>query len=334
MEPITRKEQYYDGMINDTPVPDPVTRDEHFLKNLADKIAQGGGGATSVTLAASGDNLSGDISLADLKTALSNGVVLLSFPTDGNADERVVAEYTDDSTNGLRIGVFSEDEYIVYSVVDDGNDGVTLTVVSERGVGGDVLPTVTSSDANKGLVVNSSGEWVKSGKTVAQWCSPPEEGDNICTILTGEIYPRAIEDVYGIGDTTLDLTIGESSINQILTAMKTLAAASVGTPVTRYVNMTGVEGIGLRIALRGFLDNVRTRKKYGKIQMGNNTYPVSSWYHEGSETQYNSKISWNVVEYDETNSKRYSTDITMAETSAMAVRIYLTTTCTDFSSLM
>lgn len=135
LNPITRKEQYYDGMINDTPVPDPVTRDEHFLKDLADKIAQGGGGAASVTLAASGDNLSGDISLADLKTALSKGVVLLSFPTDGNADERVVAEYTDDSTNGLRIGVFSEDEYIVYSVVDDGNDGVTLTVVSEKGLG-------------------------------------------------------------------------------------------------------------------------------------------------------------------------------------------------------
>ena len=132
MKPITRKEEYYDGMINDTPVPDPITREEHFLKDLADKIAQGGGGATSVTLAASGDNLSGDISLADLKTALSSGVVLLSFPTDGNADERVVAEYTDDSTNGLRIGVFSEDEYIVYSVVDDGSDGITLTAESTK----------------------------------------------------------------------------------------------------------------------------------------------------------------------------------------------------------
>lgn len=47
MEPITRKEEYYDGMINDTPVPDPITREEQFLKDLAGKIAQGGGGKAS-----------------------------------------------------------------------------------------------------------------------------------------------------------------------------------------------------------------------------------------------------------------------------------------------
>lgn len=137
IEPADNEERLLKGILEgDTETNiEPAGNKERLLKGILEKIGGGGGGgATSVTLAASGDNLSGDISLADLKTALSNGVVLLSFPTDGNADERVVAEYTDDSTNGLRIGVFSEDEYIVYSVVDDGSNGITLTVVSEKGL--------------------------------------------------------------------------------------------------------------------------------------------------------------------------------------------------------
>lgn len=136
IEPADNEERLLKGILEgDTETNiEPAGNKERLLKGILEKLGGGGGGATSVTLAASGDNLSGDISLADLKTALSSGVVLLSFPTDGNADERVVAEYTDDSTNGLRIGVFSEDEYIVYSVVDDGNDGITLTVVSEKGM--------------------------------------------------------------------------------------------------------------------------------------------------------------------------------------------------------
>jgi hypothetical protein len=130
---------------------EPADRKEVLLKGILEKLAQGGGGgggggATSVTLAASGDNLSGDISLADLKTALSNGVVLLSFPTEGDSDVRAVVEYTDDSTNGLEIGVFGEDEYIIYSVVGDGNDGVTLTAVSTKYMAESLLvvPTFTS----------------------------------------------------------------------------------------------------------------------------------------------------------------------------------------------
>lgn len=143
IEPADNEERLLKGILEgDTETNiEPAGNKERLLKGILEKLGGGGGGggATSVTLVASGDNLSGDISLADLKTALSNGVVLLSFPTDGNADERVVAEYTDDSTNGLRIGVFSEDEYIVYSVVDDGSDGITLTVVSEKGVGAKVI---------------------------------------------------------------------------------------------------------------------------------------------------------------------------------------------------
>jgi hypothetical protein len=136
MDVVGNKERLLKGILDGEATTDiePASREERLLKAILENGGGGGGGATSVTLAASGDNLSGDISLADLKTALSNGVVLLSFPTDGNADERVVAEYTDDSTNGLRIGVFSEEEYIVYSVVDDGNDGATLTGVSEKGL--------------------------------------------------------------------------------------------------------------------------------------------------------------------------------------------------------
>lgn len=153
IEPADNEERLLKGILEgDTETNiEPAGNKERLLKAILEN--GGGGGATSVTLAASGDNLSGDISLADLKTALSKGVVLLSFPTDGNADERVVAEYTDDSTNGLRIGVFSEDEYIVYSVVDDGNDGVTLTVVSETelGGGGDLTPYVITPTAEGGV---------------------------------------------------------------------------------------------------------------------------------------------------------------------------------------
>lgn len=146
MDVVGNKERLLKGILDGetTTNIEPASREERLLKAILENGGGGGGGgATSVTLAASGDNLSGDISLADLKTALSNGVVLLSFPTNGDADERVVAEYTDDSTNGLRIGVFSEDEYIVYSVVDDGSNGITLTVVSEKGLG-DLIVTLTA----------------------------------------------------------------------------------------------------------------------------------------------------------------------------------------------
>lgn len=149
IEPADNEERLLKGILEgDTETNiEPAGNKERLLKGI---LENGGGGATSVTLAASGDNLSGDISLADLKTALSKGVVLLSFPTEGNADERVVAEYTDDSTNGLRIGVFSEDEYIVYSVVDDGDNGITLTVESESKTQGDLRVTITMTSLTGG----------------------------------------------------------------------------------------------------------------------------------------------------------------------------------------
>ena len=166
IEPADNEERLLKGILEgDTETNiEPAGNKERLLKAILEN--GGGGGATSVTLAASGDNLSGDISLADLKTALSNGVVLLSFPTEGNADERVVAEYTDDSTNGLRIGVFSEDEYIVYSVVDNGNDGVTLTVVSESEIGGSSgrwarVFTVTPQGDN-GIIANTTAADIKT----------------------------------------------------------------------------------------------------------------------------------------------------------------------------
>jgi len=165
IEPADNEERLLKGILEgDTETNiEPAGNKERLLKGILEKLG-GGGGATSVTLAASGDNLSGDISLADLKTALSNGVVLLSFPTDGNADERVVAEYTDDSTNGLRIGVFSEDEYIVYSVVDNGNDGVTLTVVSSKKQGGIVItPSMAEQQSLMGDITSFVTQAVQSG---------------------------------------------------------------------------------------------------------------------------------------------------------------------------
>lgn len=92
-------------------------------------------------MAGQNNTFTGDITLEDLQSALDDAEsVWLSYPgaTANDYDMRQVVEYNQDLTDNtsLRIGVFSEDEYIVYSVVDDGNDGVTLTVVSEKGMGG------------------------------------------------------------------------------------------------------------------------------------------------------------------------------------------------------
>lgn len=105
-----------------------------------------------VNLTAGQNNtFTGDISLGDLQSALDDAEsIWLSYPgaTANDYDLRQVVEYNQDLTDdtSLRIGVFSEDEYIVYSVVDDGNDGVTLTVVSEKGIGGAVVVTMTTGE--------------------------------------------------------------------------------------------------------------------------------------------------------------------------------------------
>lgn len=90
-----------------------------------------------VNLTAGQNNtFTGNISLEDLQSALDDAEsVWLSYPgaTANNYDLRQVVEYNQDLTDNtsLRIGVFSEDEYIVYSVVNNGNDGITLTMQSK-----------------------------------------------------------------------------------------------------------------------------------------------------------------------------------------------------------
>ena len=108
-----------------------------------------------VNLTAGQNNtFTGDISLEDLQSALDDAEsVWLSYPgaTANDYDMRQVVEYNQDLTDdtSLRIGVFSEDEYIVYSVVDDGNNGVTLTVVSETNTNPyyDYTPTAAEQTA-------------------------------------------------------------------------------------------------------------------------------------------------------------------------------------------
>lgn len=115
----------------------------------------------------------GDISLEDLQSALDDAEsIWLSYPgaTSNDYDLRQVVEYNQDLSDdtSLRIGVFSEDEYIVYSVVDDGSNGITLTVVSETALGsGDM---VVSVDMTQGGVADTDLEVIREallgGRTV------------------------------------------------------------------------------------------------------------------------------------------------------------------------
>jgi len=116
-----------------------------------------------VNLTAGQNNtFTGDITREDLQSALDDAEsVWLSYPgaTANNYDLRQVVEYNQDLTDNtsLRIGVFSEDEYIVYSVVDNGNDGITLTVVSEKGLGG---RTVTLSATSAGHIAAAAQQFI------------------------------------------------------------------------------------------------------------------------------------------------------------------------------
>lgn len=107
------------------------------------------------------DTFTGDISLGDLQSALDDAEsIWLNYPgaTSNDYDLRQVVEYNQDLSDdtSLRIGVFSEDEYTVYSVVDDGNDGVTLTVVSETGIGGGPAITIVTPTATELQVLDNA----------------------------------------------------------------------------------------------------------------------------------------------------------------------------------
>ena len=76
MKPITREEQYYAAMTNDTPdkLPKPITREEKYLKAIAE--SGGGGGTTNYNVLTNKPSINGII-LEGNKTSKQLGLTSL-----------------------------------------------------------------------------------------------------------------------------------------------------------------------------------------------------------------------------------------------------------------
>lgn len=122
-EPITRREMYYSNMAGqNTPLPDPVTREEQYLKEIAEN---GGGGGT-------GD---GDMkkSVYDNELAVLSAGGIKAYVSDaiGEIDE-VVANPSGEATDDLEKIQIGDD---IFSIPEGGSAELESNVTANTNVG-------------------------------------------------------------------------------------------------------------------------------------------------------------------------------------------------------
>jgi len=91
MTPITRKEQFYNAILNGTEAPKPVTREEMYLAQIAANGGGGGGGGGSVgiyfvTAEVIGDDFVLTKNYSEIVNAAQDNIVVSVYDENGSVN--------------------------------------------------------------------------------------------------------------------------------------------------------------------------------------------------------------------------------------------------------
>ena len=132
MIPITRKEVFYNAILNGGDTPTPVTREEMYLAEIAKNGSGGGGGGGGVTVVectynSGAHTITSTATASELLEACLNGWVIMSYTDDESYDVSLlnylfinVILMAEDYTSyvfGTALGTFRADAATDYPVM-------------------------------------------------------------------------------------------------------------------------------------------------------------------------------------------------------------------------
>ena len=130
MTPITRKEQFYNAILNGTEAPKPVTREEMYLAQIAANGSGGGGGGVTIvecTYNSGAHTITSTATASELLEACLNGLVIMSYTDDESYDVSLlnylsinIISMFEDNTSYVfvtALGVFRADAATDYPVM-------------------------------------------------------------------------------------------------------------------------------------------------------------------------------------------------------------------------